>query len=80
MNGSAVLDRPTTTSTTHNLTLCRCCGGDLIVVDINASGEAVRFSSCTRCEDRRWTRKDHAVDIADFLAEVRGADTRYQRS
>lgn len=80
MNGAAVLDRLTTAPTGRSATRCRCCGGDLIVVDINASGEAVRFSSCTRCEDRRWTRKDHTVDIADFLAEVRNADTRYQRS
>lgn len=61
-------------------TRCGSCGGDLIVVDINASGDAVRFSSCTRCEERRWTRHNHTVDIADFLAEVRQADTRYQRS
>ena len=52
---------------------CPACGGDqLTSLGITLTdGTAVRFSSCRRCEHRRWETEDGELSITDVLAHTR---------
>ena len=55
---------------------CPSCGGDQVtsLALTLTDGTAVRFSSCRRCEHRRWETEDGELSIADVLAHTRRAD------
>ena len=52
---------------------CPSCGGDQVtsLALTLTDGTAVRFSSCRRCEHRRWDSADGELTITDVLAHTR---------
>jgi len=55
---------------------CPSCAGDQVtsLALTLTDGTAVRFSSCRRCEHRRWETEDGELSIADVLAHTRRTD------
>jgi len=52
---------------------CPSCGGEQVtsLALTLTDGTAVRFSSCRRCEHRRWDSADGELTITDVLAHTR---------